>query len=520
MSTTLAPILLDQYGKPINATTRPGRRRSNALTVRASYDAAQTTVHNQKHWANADGLSVNEATNPHVRRTLRNRARYEVLEANGYAKGIVKTYANDTIGTGPRLQIRTGSIKVDTWLERQFHKWSKRVKLARKLHTIKMSKVIDGEGFGLLVTNPKVKHPVKLALSPIGAEQVTSPDFNYNLADNGSVDGIHYDEYDNPVTYDVVKDNVLSGSTVNSTLKYDPVPARYVVHLYDEERCQQKRGVCEVATSLPLFAQLRRYTLATVSAAETAANQSAVVTATGPLAEIDDDVEAMDIIDIERNMMTFLPSGYDMRQFKPEQPTTNYPMFKDAIINEIARPINMPFNIAAGNSSKYNYASGRMDYQAYFKSLRIEVNRVEESIMEPILIEWLHEASVAWGEDPQWSGRVGKKLRNKITKFFATYESIDQLDEYAWYWDGTEHVDPAKAANAQKTKLENKTTTYKAEYAKENKDWRTELTQVAEEQAFIREHNINTEGVLDDGDTATETDEEEESEDEEEEQDE
>jgi capsid protein len=485
------------------------------MAVNARYDAAQTTVHNQKHWALADGLSVHEATNPHVRRTLRNRARYEVLEANSYAKGIVRTYANDTIGTGPRLQIRTGNIKVDAWLESEFYKWSRRVKLARKLHTIKMSKVIDGEGFGLLVTNPKVKHAVKLALNPLPAEQVTSPDYSYDMTDDNSVDGIHFDEYDNPVRYDVVKDNVLSSSSVNSTLDYESVPARYVVHLFDEERSQQKRGICEIATALPLFAHLRRYSLAVISAAETAADLAGVATSTGPHVNPDEDVEPMDIIDIERNMLLFLPEGYDMRQFKPEQPVTNYSMFKDAIINEIARCLNMPFNIAAGNSSDYNYASGRMDHQTYFKSLRIETNRVEESAMEPVLDEWLIEASMAWDEDPYWSSTAPDEIRGDIATFFANYESLDQLEDYTWYWDGTEHVDPQKAANAQKTKLENKTTTYKAEYAKENKDWRVELMQYAEEQKFIRDNNINTEGVMDHGKPSTETDAPEESEDEE-----
>jgi ABC-type branched-subunit amino acid transport system ATPase component len=29
-----------------------------------------------------------------------------------------------------------------------------------------------------------------------------------------------------------------------------------------------------------------------------------------------------------------------------------------------------PFNVAAGNSSGYNYASGRLDHQTYFKAIR------------------------------------------------------------------------------------------------------------------------------------------------------
>lgn len=75
--------------------------------LRARYDAAVTTHENRRHWASADGLSADAANSPEVRRTLRNRARYEVAN-NSYARGIVLTLANDLIGTGPRLQMLEG----------------------------------------------------------------------------------------------------------------------------------------------------------------------------------------------------------------------------------------------------------------------------------------------------------------------------------------------------------------------------------------------------------------------------
>jgi hypothetical protein len=37
----------------------------------------------------------------------------------------------------------------------------------------------------------------------------------------------------------------------------------------------------------------------------------------------------------------------------------------------------MPFNVAAGNSSGYNYASGRLDHQTYFKAIRVEQAQLE-----------------------------------------------------------------------------------------------------------------------------------------------
>ncbi|HUW30645.1 MAG TPA: hypothetical protein VM223_03465, partial [Planctomycetota bacterium] len=52
--------------------------RSGPPAIRGSYDAAQTTDENRRHWANADALSASAANSLDVRRTVRNRARYEV----------------------------------------------------------------------------------------------------------------------------------------------------------------------------------------------------------------------------------------------------------------------------------------------------------------------------------------------------------------------------------------------------------------------------------------------------------
>ncbi len=99
--------LVDQYGRPIQTTPQralAARRSGRRAELSAAYDAAQTTVHNSKHWRLADSLSAAAANNAEVRRTLRERSRYEVAN-NSFASGIVDTLANDTISKGPRIQI-------------------------------------------------------------------------------------------------------------------------------------------------------------------------------------------------------------------------------------------------------------------------------------------------------------------------------------------------------------------------------------------------------------------------------
>ena len=63
--------------------------------------------------------------------------------------------------------------------------------------------------------------------------------------------------------------------------------------------------------------------------------------------------------------------------------------------------------------------------------------------------------------------------------------------QHQWFFDGTEHVDPAKEANAQATRLASNTTTLAAEYARQGKDWETELRQRAKEQALMAELGLS-----------------------------
>ncbi len=88
----LSGIIEQLRGGPAQLSAASGRspRQSFFSRLRAKYDAANTTLDNLKHWSRADGLSAAAANSPDVRRTLRNRSRYEVAN-NSYARGITLT---------------------------------------------------------------------------------------------------------------------------------------------------------------------------------------------------------------------------------------------------------------------------------------------------------------------------------------------------------------------------------------------------------------------------------------------
>jgi len=133
----------------------------------------------------------------------------------------------------------------------------------------------------------------------------------------------------------------------------------------------------------------------------------------------------------------------------------------------------MPFNVAACNSASYNYASGRLDHQTYFRAVRIDQSHLASVVLDRILAAWFDEARLVPGLLPQ----------NVLA---------ERRPPHQWFWDGHEHVDPVKEASAQKTRLDSHTTTLAAEFAKQGKDWESELRQRARELELIAELGIST----------------------------
>jgi capsid protein len=468
--TTATARILGPDGRPIVPTVIRAARATRAIgRLSAASDAARTTDDNRKHWALADGLSANAAASPSVRRTLRNRARYEVAN-NSYARGMVQTIANDCIGTGPRLQLVSESIPEGdlAFAEREFAAWMQAVGLAEKLRTMRIAKTEDGEALALEVDNPALPTPVKMDVQLIEAEQCTSG--TLFLPTPTRIDGIDFDNAGNPSRYHVLR--VHPGDPMASLATPEPIAASRVFHWFRVDRPGQRRGVPEITPALPLFAQLRRYTLAVIAAAETAADIAAYLQSDGNATGEADEVEPLDTIPIEQRMLMTLPSGWKINQLKAEQPATGYKEFKNEILNEVGRCMNVPFNVAAGNSSGYNYSSGRLDHQIYFRSQEIDRAQLALIMLDRLFVKWRNEAILIEDYLPQ-------SLRR-----------IDTDWNHEWFWDGGDLLDPEAESKALENLLATNGTTLADWYARKGKDWQKQLRQRAREKNLERDLGI------------------------------
>lgn len=452
--------ILDHTGKPFRLSQRQSR------PVRAKYDAAQTARDSQNHWANADSLSASAANSPEVRQKLRDRARYEFAN-NTYCAGMVRTFATDVIGTGPRLQMQSGNPTDDSLVELAFWRWCVASRFSDKLRTMRVAQARDGESFGIMVSNPMLRHPVKLDVRAYEADQIASP-LQKMLANDRNADGIQFDANGNPEFYELLKSHPGDTANFNLTSDADLIPARFVVHMFHCDRPGQIRGVPEITPALPLYAQLRRYTLAVIAAAETAANIAGLLQTQQTPSE-PDDIEPLDLFDLERGQLMTLPKGWTAEQMKAEQPATTYEMFKREIIQEIARCLGMPYNVAAGDSSSYNYSSGRLDHKTYYKLIRVDRSHWETDCLDRVFAEWWEEAR-----------RLDDVLPDEL-------RLMGTPPLHSWVWDGDEHIDPLKEATAQQVRLACGMTTFAHEYGQVGRDWEDEFRQRAREEELRKE---------------------------------
>jgi len=424
--------------------------------INARYDVSRSTDENVNLWKYVDSLSAAEANSPAVRKTIRNRARYEVAN-NSYAYGIVETLAADTIG--PEIQLQLGDSDLANRTERAFSTWAAAINLWAKLRTMRRAKTVDGESFGLFVTNRKVVNPVKLDIRLIECDIVESWTGMQNVKE---IDGIRFDDEGNPTEYRVLKTHPGDYRNFMRSLAGEWVKAEYVLHYFREIRPGQVRGISEITPALSLFGELRLFTKAVINAAARAAEISGVMQTTNlPEDETASLSDPLTMIEIARNNLVSLPEGWELSQLKAEQPATTYAMFKKEIINEAARCISMPYNIAACDSSSYNYASGRLDHQTYDRGIEVERAEITHDVLNRVYAAWLGEY------------RITAAL---------TAAQVVELQDHEWHFAGRGHVDPNKEANADETRLKNGTLTRARYWAKHGADHKRETSQWIKER--------------------------------------
>lgn len=419
------------------AFSRPSPSVKSRPERRAGYDAAKTTDENRNHWAEADDLTANAELTPEVRRKLRMRSRYEVKN-NCFASGLVRTLVADTVGTGPRLQMMTADKSLNEAVEAEWKQWCLATNFALNIRVLAGTQVVAGECFGVFRESKRLDRlglPVTLDLRLIEPDQVCDPDADYLMKKTGD-DGIVCDADGEIVAYKILKAPPNDQRFFQQNWDYDTVGVDNVIHYFQPNRPGQLRAATPLVAALPLFAQLRRFTLATLTAAEMAAMLAGVMHIDGSPGEVAEDYDSMDTVKMVRGMLLSLPVNAKATQFKPEQPTTNYEMFVNAKLREIGRCLDMPFEKVSGDYSRTNYSSGKLSDRMYWGGRNIDRQMIELQAVRPTFYKFCDLLRFAIPALAAFKGRPWEL-------------------KHCWHYDGQPAIEPVKEASGDEINLTN-----------------------------------------------------------------
>jgi hypothetical protein len=257
-----------------------GRRRLQVAQVdlNAAYDNAELSPELNELFARAQHESGLSGADPQARRTLIDRSRYEILQANAWFKGAVRSAVNWVIGRGPFLECKIeGNPDAARLIESKFNAWFKSVKGARKLRVMSYAKITDGSGLAA-VTNKKPvgKSKVTLNFVPFEDEQIKQPFGKLSGEDwqkNYFLDGKDVDENGDAIRYWVLPNHPVEDPVIQP----EPISANFIIDVFNWERPSQHRGIPELATSIGKGPMMRIYEKSVLDAATTAAKHTVLL---------------------------------------------------------------------------------------------------------------------------------------------------------------------------------------------------------------------------------------------------
>lgn len=458
-------------GRPVlamNGHSRPRAQLVEAMGLVQSrrraeltYDAARTGGDLDQHFAHADALDADSAHSKGIRDKLMHRSRYEE-GSNGIYAGSILKHVNRIVGaTGPQLRMLTGNRAFNQVIEREFFRWMQQTQFRRKLWAMVHARVVDGETFAVLQTNPMLPG-VQLDVLPLESEQCQTP--YAPVTERGIIDGIIFDNFNNVIAYDILPQHP-GGSRLFLIADAVRVPASSVLHWFKLQRPGGHRGIPAYTSSLSVGGTSRRHREATVAAAETAADIAALIhSRLNPNPDSEDErypLVPMTEVSMPKRAIVSLPEGWEASQMKGEHPNATYAEFHRLQCSELGSPIAQPVNVTAGDSSDYSFASGKLDTLLYREAVDVERADCTELILDPLFAAWFRE----WRAIPDAEG-------NDRRSFTPNHQ---------WDWPAHPTIDAVAEASAIDTRIKNGTLQLRQVYSDAGQDYEDQLTIQAED---------------------------------------
>lgn len=444
-------------------------RDRTALALTGGYDGARRDRRATQAWSSVTNNSPDAdilGDLPALRERSRALVRNEPIAA-----GAVGTIVENVVATGLSLQCNPDAATLGMsedqaleWaegVERQFEIWanSRDCDIERKQNFYGLQRLAyrscieSADSFALLPMVPIPGNPFGLRVQIIEGDRVETPR-GMREDETRISGGVEKDVNGAPIAYHFLRRH--PGSIQGAIREYDRIPAfgeltgrRNVIHLFDQTRPGQSRGVPLFAPVIETLKQVSRYTEAEIMRSVVSAYFAVFVkTETGDgLAQTEegnpvsaDDREKQIGLDGVGQIVDLMP-GQDVTFPDTNAPNQGFESFMLAILRHVGAALGLPFEILVKHFTS-SYSASRAAMLEAWRFFRGRREFLGVNFCDPIFEAWMEEA-------------VAFDIVN-APGFFADPLMRRAYLQCEWIGDSPGHVDPEKEVRAAVARIEGK----------------------------------------------------------------
>lgn len=417
----IKPNLIDRavsWMSPVAGFKRMRARAFMALAGGYLGDAKSRRV--LKQW-NPTGYDADSDILPDLS-DLREYSR-DLIRKVPLATGAIKTKVTSVVGGGFKLKaqldydfLNIAEDKANLWEQNVEREWSlfwnsKSCDIERIMNGNAISRLVyrqekeNGDVFVLLPRVAIAGIPYSLKLQPIEADRVCNKD---NAADTDTLaGGIKRDENGAPIEYHILKQHPGNHRTTQSyqwriiRAFGEKTGLPNIIHLYQQDRPGQSRGVPDLAPVIELLKQLGRYTDAEIMAAVISGYFTVFVqTESGEsllnLGDLEDETGAKNVDSDEAYKLApgaiiGLANGETVSSANPTRPNTTFDPFVLSIMRQIGVALELPFELLIKHFTA-SYSAARAALLEGWKYFVSERKWFVENFLSIVYEVWMTEA--------------------------------------------------------------------------------------------------------------------------------
>lgn len=261
-----------------------------------------------------------------------------------------------------------------------------------------------------------------------------------------------------------------------------------VIHLYEQKRPGQSRGVTGLATVIANSFKLDQLQNVTMDAAVLNAMYAAVLKTDMNYAQAAETLGADEIpsyltsmvgagkefygdrgVRVNGKQVTRLMPGDELDFNSVNQPGPNFAQFEKSFLRNLAAGWNLTYEQLARDYTQTNYSGARAGLMEAWKFFSARRDLYGARFASMVYSLWLEEA-IDKGEVELPAGAPD------------FYDAKAAYSRSKWIGPGKGEIDPLKETKAKREKMEAMTLTYEDACAEDGKDWEENLEQIAREK--------------------------------------